>query len=72
MIEFHGCKLPDNTVKAVPGNLSGVYFMTDDNQHWFTNEKHKTGLRVGVCERGYYAGSNLRVSEEKYFKEITE
>ncbi|QLF85333.1 hypothetical protein STSR3_49 [Salmonella virus STSR3] len=44
--------------------------MTDDSQHWFTNEMHKTGLKVG--ERGYYAGSNLRVSEEKYFKEITE
>ncbi|UTQ80597.1 hypothetical protein Motto_63 [Pseudomonas phage Motto] len=70
MIEFNGCNLPDNTVKAVPGNRSGVYFMTDDNQHWFTNEMHKTGLKVG--ERGYYAGSNLRVSEEKYFKEITE
>lgn len=70
MIEFHGYQLPDNTVKAVPGNVQGVYFMTDDNQHWFKCDMHKTGLKVG--ERGYLAGSNLRVSEEKYFKEITE
>lgn len=70
MIDFHGYQLPDNTVKAVPGNVRGVYFMTDDNQHWFECDINKTGLKVD--ERDYYAGSNFRISEEKYFKEITE